>query len=546
VKPYIPKPIDASIASRDTDVLPLLIEHTLDYAILMLDPNGFVTTWNAGAARMNGYRAEEILGHHFSMFYPAEAVARRWPNQELEIAAREGSFEDEGWRVRKDGTQFWANVIITSIRDDEGALLGFGKVARDLTDRRRAEQQLRESEERFRLMVESTIDYAIFMLDQAGYVTSWNAGAQRIKGYRADEIIGRHFSTFYTADAVASGWPAHELEEAARVGRFEDQGWRVRKDGSQFWANVMISAVRGPDGSLRGFSKVTRDISERREHEQRIQKLTGELEERVVELAATNRELAAQSAENETFVYSVSHDLRAPLVNLQGFSHELALTAESLRAHLQEPDAAAGRRKTAGLIDELEESVGYIRNGVRQLGNIIDGLLRLSRVGRIEYESQSVDVGPLVADVLSAMHATVVASGARIEVMPLPIVTGDRNAIAQIFANIIGNALKSFDEHRPGLLEISARREQPAVFVIRDNGIGIPVEYQSKLLKVFQPIQWGHAHSEGMGLAIVRRIVERHGGRIWFESIEGAGTTFYFTLSAGSPYGIERSSGPVT
>src|SRR5688500_8723626 len=238
---------------------------------------------------MKGYQPEEIIGRHFSTFYTDEANQRRWPQQELEFASRDGRFEDEGWRVRKDGTLFWANVVITALRDETGKLVGFGKVSRDLSERRRSDQALRESEERMRLIIESTVDYAIFMLDPQGYVASWNPGAERIKGYRADEIIGKHFSVFYPEEVAKSGWPKEELERATADGRFEDEGWRIRKDGSRFYANVIISALRGADGKLRGFAKVTRDISQRKKNEERIEHLTRELEARVAELARSNR-----------------------------------------------------------------------------------------------------------------------------------------------------------------------------------------------------------------------------------------------------------------
>jgi PAS domain S-box-containing protein len=516
----------------DSDTLRLLVDSTTDYAIFLLDPAGHILSWNAGAQRMKGYAREEILGQHFSVFYPREVQERNWPAQELEFAARDGRFEDEGWRVRKDGSLFWANVVITALRNQAGTLIGFGKVSRDLSERRRAEQQLRDSEERFRLIVESTLDYAIFMLDPTGVIASWNAGAQRIKGYAAEEIVGQHFSIFYPPDANARGWPAEELRSAQALGRFEDEGWRIRKDGSRFWANVVITALRGSDGQLRGFAKVTRDMSQRKAHEERIQNLTRELENRVAQLATTNRELAQQSAENESFVYSVSHDLRAPLVNLQGFSHELSLTCHTVQKLLAEPSVPAEIRERGEILigEDLQESINFIRNAVKHLSNIIDGLLRLSRVGRIEYSSDPVDVEQVVSDILSAMHSTVLASGASIRVGRLPIVRGDRNAIGQVFANIVGNALKSFDPRRPGEVEIRAEGANPPVFVIQDNGVGIPAEYHPKLFRVFQHVHDSRTRGEGMGLAIVRRIIERHGGRIWFESESGVGTRFFFTL----------------
>ncbi len=253
-----------------------LVAGVRDYAIFLLDRHGNVRSWNTGAERIKGYAAHDIIGRHFSTFYPKAAVTSGWPAHELEVAAATGRFEDEGWRVRKDGTTFWANVVITALRDQAGEVRGFLKITRDLTDRKQAEEKLRLSEERFRLMVEQVKDYAIFMLDPEGRIATWNAGAQRLKGYTAEEIIGRHFSVFYPEEAVARGWPAEELRRAAADGRIEDEGWRVRKDGSRFWANVVITALRDESGALRGFAKVTRDLTERREAEENARRLIQE------------------------------------------------------------------------------------------------------------------------------------------------------------------------------------------------------------------------------------------------------------------------------
>jgi PAS domain S-box-containing protein len=240
----------------------LFIENVQDYAIFMLDTDGRVATWNAGAERAKGYKASEIIGQHFSRFYSEEDLRAGKPQKLLELAMKEGRAADEGWRVRKDGSKFWASVTITAVRDATGKLVGFGKVTRDRTENRRAELALHRSEERSRLFIEAVQDYAIFMLDPEGHVSSWNTGAERIKGYKASEIVGQHFSRFYPEEDARSK-PAMELEVAAREGRFEDEGWRVRKDGSKFWANVIITAVRDRAGNLLGFSKVTRDFTER-------------------------------------------------------------------------------------------------------------------------------------------------------------------------------------------------------------------------------------------------------------------------------------------
>jgi PAS domain S-box-containing protein len=242
----------------------LLVQGIRDYAIFMLDPDGRITSWNEGAERIKGYKASEIIGKHFSIFYPEEDLRRGKPALELEVATCSGHFEDSSWRVRKDGSRFWANVIITALRDSEGRLYGFGKVTRDITEERDAEEALRTSEERFRLLVQGVRDYAIFMLDRTGHVTSWNEGAQRIKGYKAGEIIGKHFSVFYPQEEVKARRPDLNLQHAIEAGQVEDEGWRLRKDGSRFWASVVITALKDDSGALYGFSKVTRDMSEKR------------------------------------------------------------------------------------------------------------------------------------------------------------------------------------------------------------------------------------------------------------------------------------------
>ncbi len=261
---------DIPLPALDDAIFRRLVEGVRDYAIFMLAPDGRIASWNSGAQLITQYTAAEAVGRHFSMFYEPHAVAAGWPEEELRQALQQGHFEDEGWRVRKDGSPYWANVVISSLLDGEGSLLGYSKVTRDLSDRRAQEEQLRRSERSLRLLIESVQDYAIFMLDPQGVIASWNPGAQRIKGYSASEIVGRHFSTFYTEEAIQRGWPEEELRLAHRDGRFEDEGWRVRKDGTLIWANVVISAVRDETGELIGFTKVTRDLTERRRHEAQL------------------------------------------------------------------------------------------------------------------------------------------------------------------------------------------------------------------------------------------------------------------------------------
>ena len=247
-----------------------LVDSVRDYAIFLLSPHGTIVSWNVGAQRIKGYAASEVIGKHFSIFHTPEAQASGWPEEELRRSAEEGRLEDEGWRVRKDGSRFWANVVISPMFDPDGRLIGYSKITRDLTERRRHEERLRASERNLRLLIDAVQEYAIFSLSPDGVITSWNQGAQRIKGYSADEAIGQHFSIFYPPQARALKWPQEELERARAFGRFEDEGWRLCKDGRRIWANVLITAIVDEQGTLLGYSKVTRDLTERRRHEEHL------------------------------------------------------------------------------------------------------------------------------------------------------------------------------------------------------------------------------------------------------------------------------------
>jgi len=444
----------------------------------------------------------------------------------------------------------WISLNARPLRGVDGKLQGGVVVFQDVSQRKRAEEALRESEKRFRLLVESVQDYAILMLDPEGRITSWNAGAERIKGYRADEIIGKHFSCFYPDEVRERGWPQRELQRASAEGRFEDEGWRVRKDGSRFWANAVMTAIQDESGGLRGFAKVTRDLTERKKAEEAIRRFNEELEQRVVERTASldqaNRDLAQKNQENELFVYSVSHDLRSPLVNLEGFSEELSLVCQDLKGLLTDDSLSPClRQRGMELLDgDMAESIRFIRTGVRRLSNIIDGLLQLSRAGRVVCHFQPVEVSTVVAGVVESMHLTVAERGATVRVAELPSVWADPVAVEQIFANLIGNALNYLDPLRPGIIEVGSaetsrdegENEDPArrTFYVKDNGLGIPAAHQAKVFQAFQRLHPMAAKGEGIGLSLVRRLVERLGGRIWFQSTEGVGTTFFVNL-AGLP-----------
>ena len=258
----------ARVADPADEQFRLLVSSITDYAIYLLDQAGRVASWNAGAERIKGYRAGEVLGRHYSVFHPLEDRAAGRPEENLAIALREGRYEGQGWRLRKDGSRFWAEVTITPLHDAGGALKGYAKVTRDMTERHATEERLRESERRFRLLVQGVTDYAIFMLSPEGEISSWNAGAERIKGYAEREVLGRNFEMFFTAEDRAGGKPERALETARRTGRFVDEGWRLRKDGSRFWALAVLDAIYDDAGALLGFAKITRDRTEQRAAEE--------------------------------------------------------------------------------------------------------------------------------------------------------------------------------------------------------------------------------------------------------------------------------------
>lgn len=255
----------------------ILVTSISDYAIYLLDPDGKIVSWNTGAERFKGYTAQETIGKHFSMFMSPEDREAGVPQRILDQAASHGRFEAEGWRVRKDGSGFWANIVVDAIYNDSCELIGYAKITRDISERKATHENLLESERRFRYLVEGVTDYAIYMLSPEGIVTNWNSGAQRIKGYLAEEVIGTHFSRFMTPEDRESGIAERTLEIARKEGRSENEGWRVRKDGTLFLAHVIIDAIRDNNGELLGFAKITRDITEKRIAEENLTKANAAL-----------------------------------------------------------------------------------------------------------------------------------------------------------------------------------------------------------------------------------------------------------------------------
>ncbi|MDY0747574.1 PAS domain S-box protein [Paucibacter sp. R3-3] len=497
----------------------MLVESVRDYAIFMLDPQGIVLTWNAGAQRFNGYRPEEIIGQHFSTFYPPEALARGLPAYELVVAADRGSFEDEGWRVRKDGSQFWANVIISVMRDPDGKLVGFSKVTRDLTERRGHEEALRRSEERFRLLVEGVPDYAIFMLDANGNVATWNVGAQRIKGYAAEEIIGQHFSVFYPPEVRDSGWPRHELQVAAETGSFRDEGWRLRKDGSALWAHVTITALKDSSGRLLGFAKLTRDLTERRTAA--AAEIASQQREEILEAERSAR-MSAQRATRikDEFLATLSHELRTPLSAILGWTQLLA------------------RAGTNAKPSDIQRAIEVIDRNARAQVQLVDDLLDLSRVmsGKIRLDLQQLSLVDVVQAAVDSAVPSAETKGIRLQSVldPTPtVVTADGGRLQQVVWNLLTNAIKFTP--KGGQVQVLLQRVNSHIELsVSDTGIGIPGHFLPHVFDRFSQQDSSTTRSYGglgLGLAISKQLIELHGGSIRAASLgEGQGATFFVHL----------------
>lgn len=457
----------------------LMIEAVSDYSIIVLDPGGIVISWNTGARKLKGYDAAEATGRHFSLFYPSELLDQNQPERALEAARETGRMEEEGWRLRKDGTRFWASVVITRLTGPGGDIRGFSVITRDLSERRRQDEMLRMSEERFRLLVEGVKDYAIFMLDPGGHIVSWNPGAQKNKGYEASEIIGQHFSVFYPPEVAAIGWPEQELRNALRDGRFEDEGWRIRKDGSRFWASVVITALHDATGRHRGFAKVTRDLTERR---------------RVTALEDEGRRVT-------NFLAMLGHELRNPLAPI---SNALELLK---------------REKTESAV--IAHTRDIIGRQLRQMTRLVDDLLDVGRItsGKIHLESKPVRLRDAIAEAAEAVRPLIESKSQTLHLHCQeadPWISGDRARLIQIVSNLIHNAAKF--THNSGNVHVSLSQVgEDADISVRDDGPGIPPKDLQRIFDLFVQGEQNMARSQGglgLGLSLVQQLTTLHGGRV--------------------------------
>jgi PAS domain S-box-containing protein len=498
-----------TLAHAAADPFRLLVEAVKDYGIFMLDPAGNVSSWNPGAAQIHGYKAEEVIGQHVSCFYTADDVAAGKPQRGLQIALEEGRFEEEGLRLRKGGATFWAIVTITGIHDSFGQHVGFANVTRDITERKQAEDLLRASEERLRLLVEGVQDYAIIMLDPTGKVATWNQAAERLTGYQAKEIIGQHFACLSTADDVASGLPERILQQAVAQGRYEEEGWRARNNGSRFWANVVITALLDAAGTLRGFASVSRDLTQHR----RAQELENQL--RQVQKLEVVGQLAG----------GVAHDFNNLLTIISGNSELLLgmLPSNDPKRESVKEISEAGER-AAGLTRQLLSfsRQAVLETKVLDLNEVVKETEKL--LGRIVEE-----------DIL--LTAVLDPNISRIKVDPVQI--------GQVLMNLAVNARDAMPQGGKLTIETSDIQLDEAYatqhpdckpgryvkLAISDNGCGMTPEVKAHIFEPFFTTK-GPGKGTGLGLATVYGIVQQSGGSIDLYTEPGYGTTFMIYLPA--------------
>ena len=508
-----------TVAAPGSPSLELLINAIVDYAIFMLDADGVIRSWNKGAERLKGYAADEAIGKSFSIFYTPEDREKDLPIKALAIAAATGRFASEGWRVRKDGSRFWALVVLDAIRAEGGELIGFAKVTRDITERQQAHDDLVESERRYRRLIEAVVDYAIFQLDSSGHVATWNPGAQRIKGYRPEEIIGRHFSTFYTPEDLDKGVPKAALAEAAEKGRFEAEGWRMRKDGMRFWASVVIDRISDESGAIVGFAKVTRDLTERKQAQDELQRVQEQL------VASQKLEAIGQLSGG------IAHD----------FNNLLMIVLGNLE------NAERSSRNIGG--PNLHRALANAKRGAQRAAALTSRLLAFSR--RQALDPKPINLNSFLNGLQEFLQRTL---GERIEVQTvggagLWQIEADVNHLESTIVNLAINARDAMPNGGKLTIEatnVSADEDysrtnpeltvgQYVVLCVSDTGSGMSPEVRDHAFEPFFTTK-EPGQGTGLGLSQVYGFVKQSGGHVKIYSEVGEGTSIrmYFPRYAGN------------
>jgi PAS domain S-box-containing protein len=484
----------------------LLVEQVKDYAIITLDVNGNITSWNSGAEYIKGYKAEEIIGKHISVFYTPEEIALNEPEENLKHAKEQGHYETEGWRVKKDGSQFWANIVYTPLYTADGKLRGFSKVTRDITERRKAEEILKQTNFFLDAVLEH-IPNMVFVKDARELrFLRFNKAGEELLGYKKEDLMGKNDYDFFPKEQ-ADFFTAKDREALNTNGITDIPEELIDTTTGKKWLHTKKIPIQGPDGKPLYLLGISEDITKRKANEEKIRKLNTELQHNITQLESSNNEL-------EAFTYSVSHDLRAPLRAIHGYTK---IIENDYKDKLDE---------------DAKQMMDGVMNNAIKMGRLIDDLLALSRYGKKEMKKKAMDLTELANQAIDELKKSMPTENVSITLHPLGIAVVDSGLMFQVFINLIGNAIKYSSQKEKPVIEIGSKTEKgETIYYVKDNGSGFDMKYYDKLFGVFQRLHDANEfEGTGVGLALVKRIITRHDGRVWAEAEPGKGATFYFSL----------------